>query len=64
MPSSASSCRAVPINESDCDVFKASVTRTNTTVNDIRKLDGSVTLDCTFKDGGTLKGKMSFDGCH
>ncbi len=58
-----SDCRALVIRESRCDVFKARIERTNTIVNDIRKLDAHVEIDCHVA-GGQLKGQLKYDGCH
>jgi hypothetical protein len=35
----------------------------NSTINDVRNVEGKVTLDCTG-DGATLKGSVSFENCH
>jgi len=58
-----SNCRGLPLKQDDCDLFEANVQRTNTTVNDIVKLNGTLHIDCKIGDG-TLKGKISFSGCH
>lgn len=44
-----------------CKVLQVSVLRTNTTVNNIRLLKGSVEIDCPEAD---VKGKATFDNCH
>jgi hypothetical protein len=47
------------IEGSSCRRFDLTVTRTSTTINDVRALDGYALLDC---DG--LSGTVSFEGCH
>jgi hypothetical protein len=44
-----------------CKVLKSNVQRTNTTINDIRCLKGSVEIDCP---SAHFKGKAKFDNCH
>lgn len=56
-------CKAHVLKAAGCDVFEVSVERTNTTVNDIRLLDGRVRLDCAV-EGVRIKGGLVFDGCH
>lgn len=56
-------CTEVTIDKSECKVFKVKIRRTNTTVNDIRLMAGSLELDCQFKEGGTVKAKLDFDNC-
>lgn len=56
-------CKARVLTAADCDVFEASVERTNTTVNDVRLLDGRLRLDCKGDDVH-IKGALVFDGCH
>lgn len=56
-------CKARVLTADGCDVLQAAVSRTNTTVNDIRVLEGSLQLDCKVDDVH-LKGKLTFDNCH
>jgi len=56
-------CTEVTIDPKDCKVFKVSIRRTNTTVNDIRLMDGSLELDCKLDQGGTVKAKLDFENC-
>lgn len=56
-------CTEVTIDKSECSTFKVKVTRTNTTVNDIRLMDGSLELDCKFREGGSVKAKLDFSNC-
>ena len=56
-------CKEIDIKPEHCSVFELSVKRTNTTVNDIRLLDGHLKLDCKFPEGGTAKADMKFTSC-
>lgn len=56
-------CTEVTIDKAECSVFKVKIKRTNTTVNDIRLMDGSLELDCRFKEGGSVKAKLDFENC-
>jgi hypothetical protein len=58
MQASATPARTV-IEGATCRRFDLTVTRTSTTINDVRVLDGNVTLVC---DG--LSGTVTFEGCH
>jgi hypothetical protein len=39
------------------------VNQQNSTINDIKNVEGKATLDCTV-DGHTVKGEVSFGNCH
>ena len=56
-------CKEIDIKPEHCSVFQLSVKRTNTTVNNIRLLDGHLKLDCKFPEGGTAKADMKFTSC-
>ncbi len=56
-------CTEILVDRKACSVFKVRLKRTNTTVNDIRLIDGSLKLKCKFPEGGTFKGKIKFDSC-
>lgn len=56
-------CTEVTIDKSECSTYKMRIERTNTSVNDIRLIDGSLDLDCNFHEGGTVKAKLDFDSC-
>lgn len=54
-------CEYVMFGREDCPLFDAAVENTNTTVNDIRVVEGHLKLDCRFKDtGGTVKADLKF----
>lgn len=56
-------CREVLIEPSMCSKFDVSVSRTSTEVNDIRLLDGHISLDCTFPEDGTVRADLKFENC-
>lgn len=47
------------LSADSCARFQVNVTRTNTSINDIWVVDGSLTLEC-----GDLSGSATFEGCH
>jgi hypothetical protein len=56
--------RARFIDKASCKVWDWQLQPTNTTVNDIRLIDGHIELDCTFAEGGTFRGRIDFEGCQ
>jgi len=56
-------CKVVTFGEDACDTFDVEVNRTNTSVNDIRLLEGHLELKCKFDEGGTAKAKLKFSRC-
>ena len=44
-----------------CKVLKSTIRKTNTTINDIRCVEGSVEVDCP---SAKFKGKAKFENCH
>lgn len=56
-------CREVLIEPSMCSKFDVSVTRTSTEVNDIRLIDGHISLDCTFPEDGSVRANLKFENC-
>ncbi len=56
-------CKVVTFGEDACDTFDIQVNRTNTTVNDIRLLEGHLKIKCKFDEGGTAKAKLEFSSC-
>jgi len=56
--------RLALLSKKDCKTFDRSVRKTNTTVNDVRLLDGHLELDCQLPMGGTLRGKVTFENCR
>jgi hypothetical protein len=57
-------CTELFIERSYCSVFEAGVKYTNTTVNDIRLVDGHLRLDCQFPEGGSVKADIQFENCN
>ena len=56
-----SRCEFVRFDRQGCAVFDFYLENTNTTVNDIRVVEGHLKLDCVFKDtGGTVKADLKF----
>jgi hypothetical protein len=55
-----STCKAVSFEREDCAVYDVVISPTNTTVNDIRVLEGHLKLDCKFDTGGTAKADITF----
>jgi hypothetical protein len=55
-------CKVVEITPDQCKTFRLSVRRTSTVVNDVRLVEGSLKLDCSFKRG-TVKADLKFSGC-
>lgn len=56
-------CREIIIDPSACSVYNMSVKKTSTMVNDIRLIDGSVKLNCSFKEGGSVQADMVLKNC-
>jgi hypothetical protein len=56
-------CTVVRVEPSMCETFKLRVKNTNSFVNEIRLLDGSLELDCTFEQGGSLVADVRFESC-
>ena len=56
-------CKFVTFGEDACDTFDVEVNRTNTTVNDIRLLEGHLRIKCKFDEGGSAKAKLEFSRC-
>ncbi|NMB74136.1 MAG: zinc-ribbon domain-containing protein [Myxococcales bacterium] len=57
-------CTELFIERSYCSVFEAYAKNTNTTVNDIRLVDGHLKLDCVFPEGGSVKADIKFENCN
>lgn len=56
-------CTMVRVDPSQCTTFDLEVKKTDTWLNEIRLLDGSLQLDCTFEQGGTLVADVRFESC-
>jgi hypothetical protein len=52
---------AAPVELGRCGSI--TVETQNSTVNDVRNVKGTATLECTT-DGHSLKGKVTFENCH
>jgi hypothetical protein len=46
-----------------CKVLDVDVHNTNTTVNDIRVVEGSAKFECTDSKEGVVRGELTFSGC-
>jgi hypothetical protein len=53
-------CEVLPVTSDDCDLFSIHIGDTNTTVNNIRVVEGFLKLDCSFEAGGSLKADVTF----
>ncbi len=56
-------CTVFQVPRDQCQTFEVTVDYTNTTVNDVRLVQGHVRLDCTLEDGTRVQGGIEFDGC-
>jgi len=56
-------CRAMVFAPGDCATLDIDVNNTNTTINDIRAVDGTLRIDCS-NDTSSVKGQLTFDRCH
>jgi hypothetical protein len=56
-------CRAVMLTAESCTTLDVDVRNTSMTVNDIRVVEGSLTIDCS-NETGSIRGKLTFDHCH
>lgn len=56
-------CKVVTIDPDHCKRFDVDIRTTNTTVNDIRLLDGKLQLACTFPEGGRATADIEFESC-
>jgi hypothetical protein len=59
----AGGCKAKVVARNDCKTFDVAVSNTNTTINNIKEVEGHANLDCTTADY-ELHGKLAFDSCH
>jgi hypothetical protein len=57
-------CRAIVLTADNCTKFDVDVTNTNTTINDIKVVDGKLELDCSDGPDNTIKGKLTLNYCH
>lgn len=61
-PPCGTSCR-VKLTRAECSRFQVTVERTNTTVNEIRLLDGQLALTCALKGGAEVHADLKFENC-
>jgi hypothetical protein len=59
----ASACKAVVLPASACKTLDVTLETTNTTVNDVKVIEGKATFDCE-SGNDSLKGSLVFDHCH
>ena len=57
-------CKQVLLKREICARLAVRVEKTNTTINDVRVLDGELDLDCTLASGDRITGAVRFEGCH
>lgn len=48
----------------DCSVLEIDVHKTNTTINNVRAVEGSAKFDCTSGSDGRVTGQLEFEKCH
>ena len=56
-------CRATIFAPTDCTTLDVDLVNSNTTINDVRAVDGKLRIDCS-NDKSSLKGQLIFDRCH
>jgi hypothetical protein len=56
-------CRAIVLAANNCAALDVDHTTTNTTINDVRAIDGKLRIDCST-DTGSIKGELTFERCH
>ncbi len=56
-------CPALELRPDRCTALDLVLERTNTEVNDIRLLDGHLTLDCALPEGVRVQGRFEFSNC-
>jgi hypothetical protein len=57
------SCRAVIFTPASCTTLDVDLANNNTTINDIREIEGKLVLDCKTEKA-SVKGQLIFDRCH
>jgi hypothetical protein len=58
-----SECKAIVLSANECKTLDVDLATTNTTVNDVRVVEGKATIDCA-SDTGSIKGELIFTHCH
>jgi hypothetical protein len=58
-----SDCKAIKLSDKDCTKLAVDIRTTNTTINDIKVVEGTLELDCA-SGTDSIKGRLVFDYCH
>lgn len=56
-------CKAISIGEKECTKLAIDIRTTNTTINKIKVVEGTVELECASGDD-SIKGRLTLDYCH
>lgn len=56
-------CSYVGLEQAGCSRFEMAIKPTNTSVNDVRLIDGRLAIDCKLPEGGTLSADLTFEDC-
>jgi hypothetical protein len=57
-------CTEIILDPKYCSTYSVNVNRGNMEINDIFTINGNLSLDCSFPEGGSIKAKMKFSNCH
>ncbi|MBN2497452.1 MAG: hypothetical protein JXR96_22865 [Deltaproteobacteria bacterium] len=57
-------CKQVLLKRDHCERLSVRIEKTNTTINDVRVLDGELSLKCKLASGDAISGELRFEGCH
>lgn len=60
----AADCKAIVLTAADCTKLDVEISPTNTTVNDIKVVEGRLVADCADTNGNSLKGELTLSYCH
>jgi len=56
-------CKAIALTANECSTLEVEHATTNTTINDIRAVEGKLRIDCRI-GASSIKGELVFDRCH
>ncbi|MBS1118023.1 MAG: hypothetical protein H6Q90_251 [Deltaproteobacteria bacterium] len=56
-------CRAIAFSPAECTTLDVDLANNNTTINDIREIEGKLQIDCKTETA-SVKGQLIFDRCH
>ena len=59
-----SDCRAIVLTADNCTKIDVDVSNTNTTINDVKVVDGKLDIDCSDGPDNSIKGKLTLSYCH